>query len=96
MTPGWDEDESDGDDSITVREVERAPKAGDTAGQADALAPNEVTALEADLDDPRPVTLRFVPDSLVVQRIQATDDDAPPRAVRRWRCTHDAFDNPPY
>lgn len=90
----WDEDDHDGDDSITIRDQERAPASGDErqvdAGPEPDLA--EVRAREADLDDPRPVTLQLVPDSVEVQKIEATDYTPAIRSVRRSRREHDPRD----
>lgn len=100
----WDEDGHDGDDSITIREQERAPEGPDKSRVAARPEPDlaEVKALEADLDDPRPVTLQLVPDSVEVQNIEATDYTPTDRAVRRSRYAHatrdplDAVDDLPF
>jgi hypothetical protein len=90
----WDEDEHNGDDSISIRDEERAPEGADEPHVAAGPEPDlaEIRALEADLDDPRPVTLQLVPDSVEVQKIEATDYTPAIRSVRRSRHAHDPRD----
>ncbi len=87
----WDEEEDDGDNSITIRDKERAPEGAN--GPCVAAKPDpdlaEANAREADLDDSRPVTLQLVPDSVEVQKIEATDYTPTARSVRRSRYAHD-------
>lgn len=90
----WDEDDHNGDDSISIRDEERAPEGADEPHVAAGPEPDlaEIRALEADLDDPRPVTLQLVPDSVEVQKIEATDYTPAIRSVRRSRHAHDSRD----
>jgi hypothetical protein len=87
----WDEDPRDGDDSITIEELEKT--------EASATESNRNTVPEPDtLDgvDPRPMTLRIDPASLAVQRIDATDYTPWERTVYRRRYAANAFQNLPF
>jgi hypothetical protein len=94
----WDDDIHDGDDSITIRDHERRPEGADGGPETAEPHPDlgETQALEADLADPRPVTLQLVPDSVQVQKIEATDYTPLKRSVRRYRHAYNAFDKLPF
>jgi hypothetical protein len=78
----WDEEEEDGDESITIREAGQPPP---DHGEANGNAAQAAQAADDDLDwvarvdvslvdpDPRPTTLRFLPDSLAVHYIAGLD-----------------------
>ena len=83
----WDEDEQDGDDSITIREAERPLEEADahTAPAVDP-APDGTDWWEAPAEpavdaDRRPVTLRFLPDTLAVHYVAGLDYTAAERDV---------------
>lgn len=85
---GWfDEDEHDGDDSITVREDELPKKRKPAKPKAnpDPFSFEEEPALP-DNDD-RSITLRFVPDSVTVQHIKGVRYDPSVRQVSYFRQT---------
>lgn len=78
---GWiDEEENDADDSISV-DSEEVPKKRESKAKPrfQGIAFEDGPAAE-DVDD-RPVTLRFVPESVTVERIRGIDYDADERHI---------------
>jgi hypothetical protein len=101
----WDEDEEDGDDTITIREAELPPPAEATgpveAAQAAEAANDEFDwwepAAEPTRDpDPRLVTLRFLPDSVAVHYIAGLDYTPAERNVHVVRLPYIPEDQMPF
>lgn len=82
---GWADDE-DADDSITIREKKLPPqRKKDPLKKKPGVIDFEWAEPEPEPRDWRRVTLRFLPDSLIVHRVRATDYKVDERDVTRFR-----------
>lgn len=98
----WDEDQEDGDERITIRELELAPAAVEEA------PPPETTVLHDDefdwiepparpVDpDGRAVTLRFLPDSLATHYIMSLNYEPNDRGLHTVRLQHNPEGEMPF